>query len=171
MKKYQLFYTWDHSFVAHLVSIGEISREEARFHPRNNEIQRAIVANSNDKVNKPEITELKGLLSDDIILICSDGITEVWSDFELAETLTSDDLSFDEKARLIFDKAKNEANDNNTGILLQLEKEDVKHSNGKMADAIDLVTLEEDFNQYNDLEDEEDYKRKKRKGFLSSFFK
>lgn len=148
--KQKIWHTWDHSFVSQLVKMSEITREDGRFHPRSNEIQRAIMANIKGKTVKAEIQKLAGLQKDDIILLCSDGITEVWSDYELSSVLLNDEVSFEEKAEIIFSKASAQANDNNTGILLEVTENQPKKDLIDSLVWIPLKALEEDFKLYKD---------------------
>ncbi len=71
--------TQDHSLVEEMVKTGEIKKEEARFHPKKNIITRAIGANN--KVI-PDFFEIS-VKEDDIILLCSDGLSNMLDDQEL----------------------------------------------------------------------------------------
>lgn len=122
----KFWHTWDHSFVANLVKMGEISREAARNHPRSNEIQKAILANAAGHCAKPDIQALNGLQTGDLILICSDGLTEAWSDEELLQCLCDTTLSSEDKAQNIFEQCQATSRDNNTAILLEWEARDVE---------------------------------------------
>lgn len=117
--------TWDHSLVGTLVKNQEITREQARTHPMNNQINRAIKANSKGKLSKPEIHFINDLRKGDILFICSDGISEAFSDLELLELLTNTELSIEEKLKVIEEKCSVESFDNNTAIIVELEKTDI----------------------------------------------
>ena len=71
--------TQDHSLVEEMVKTGELKKEEARFHPKKNIITRAIGANN--KVI-PDFFEIS-VKEDDIILLCSDGLSNMLDDQEL----------------------------------------------------------------------------------------
>lgn len=75
--------TQDHSLVEEMVKTGEIKKEEARFHPKKNIITRAIGANT--KVI-PDFFEI-GVKEDDIILLCSDGLSNMVEDQELSQII------------------------------------------------------------------------------------
>ena len=68
--------TEDHSFVATLVSAGELTPAEARVHPDNNVITRAVGAAENAKVDFFEVDLEPG----DQILMCSDGLSNMVED-------------------------------------------------------------------------------------------
>ena len=75
--------TQDHSLVAELVRNGSISKEEAQNHPQKNIITRALGTDCN--VN---IDILSRELDDkDIILLCTDGLTNMVSENRIRETL------------------------------------------------------------------------------------
>lgn len=71
--------TRDHSFVEDMVSRGSITREQARTHPRRNIITRALGVESKVEcdVFTPEIKK------NDILLLCSDGLSNTITDSEL----------------------------------------------------------------------------------------
>lgn len=71
--------TTDHSVVQDLVSKGQITKEEAEHHPNKNLITRAIGVDKNIKIDFDEID----LKDDEILLICTDGLSNYVSDDEM----------------------------------------------------------------------------------------
>lgn len=71
--------TTDHSYVEKLVKDGTITREQAYTHPKKNMLMQALGCEMD--IN-PEIM-VKGFLKDDILLICSDGLTNMVSENEI----------------------------------------------------------------------------------------
>ena len=71
--------TTDHSYVETLVKDGTITREEAFYHPRKNMLMKALGCADNIE---PDITA-KGFLPEDIILMCSDGLTNMLQEEEI----------------------------------------------------------------------------------------
>ena len=71
--------TTDHSYVETLVKDGTITREEAFYHPKKNMLIKAL--GCTDYI-EPDIT-VKGFLEDDIILMCSDGLTNMLQEEEI----------------------------------------------------------------------------------------
>ena len=71
--------TTDHSYVEKLVKDGTITKEQAYKHPKKNMLTQAIGC---EKEVKPELL-VKGFLKDDILLICSDGLTNMVSENEI----------------------------------------------------------------------------------------
>ena len=75
--------TKDHSYVQELVKEGSITQEEARMHPQKNVLLKAIGVE--EKISPDIIT--KGFVKGDIILICSDGLTNMLEDKYIYEII------------------------------------------------------------------------------------
>lgn len=71
--------TTDHSYVEKLVKDGTITREQSYCHPKKNMLTRALGCNPEVE---PEIM-VKGFLKGDVLLICSDGLTNMVSENEI----------------------------------------------------------------------------------------
>lgn len=78
--------TKDHSIVAEMVRKGELTPDEAKVHPKRSYITRAIGAEESLLVDFMEET----VLEKDLLLLCSDGVTSMLSDEEIAGILSSD---------------------------------------------------------------------------------
>ena len=65
--------TQDHSYVQKLVSDGTITKEEAENHPKKNMLMKALGCNA---FVEPDVS-VKGFLKDDIIVMTSDGLTNM----------------------------------------------------------------------------------------------
>lgn len=78
--------TTDHSYVETLVKDGTITREEAFYHPRKNMLMKALGCADNIE---PDITA-KGFLPGDIILMCSDGLTNMLKEEEIYNIIRND---------------------------------------------------------------------------------
>lgn len=72
--------TSDHSLVARLVDIGQITAEEARTHPQRNLLYRSIGTDPSVEVD----TRSEQIEAGDVILLCSDGLFSYVRDEELA---------------------------------------------------------------------------------------
>ena len=75
--------TSDHSYVEKLVKEGTITKEEAYNHPKKNMLMKALGCNS---LVQPDLI-CKGFLKDDILLMCSDGLTNMLRDNEIYDIL------------------------------------------------------------------------------------
>ena len=87
--------TRDHSHVQNLVDEGTISDEEAETHPRRNEITRALGISPSIAVESC-LSPLHPA-NDDILLLCSDGLTSMIRDSRIAEVL-AENISVQHKA-------------------------------------------------------------------------
>lgn len=75
--------TRDHSLMADLIEAGHITKEEAKVHPQRSVITRAL---GSDPRMLPDLFELD-VNPGDRLLICSDGLTTMLSDEEIAQLL------------------------------------------------------------------------------------
>ena len=75
--------TTDHSYVEKLLREGTITKEEAYNHPKKNMLMKALGCSS---LVEPDVI-CKGFLKDDIILMCSDGLTNMLRDNEIYNLL------------------------------------------------------------------------------------
>ncbi|MBQ7794231.1 MAG: Stp1/IreP family PP2C-type Ser/Thr phosphatase [Clostridia bacterium] len=78
--------TRDHSFVEELVELGEISPENAKNHPQKNYITRAL---GTEEFVKTDI--LINSYDGEIVVICSDGLTNLVSDEQILDIVTHND--------------------------------------------------------------------------------
>jgi len=65
--------TQDHSYVQKLVKEGTITKEQAAHHPQKNMLMKALGCNA---FVEPDVM-VKGFLKDDILIMCSDGLTNM----------------------------------------------------------------------------------------------
>ena len=72
-KEFMRKLTKDHSYVEELVKDGTITKEEAEHHPKKNMLMKALGCTP---YVEPD-TLVKGFLKDDVLLICSDGLTNM----------------------------------------------------------------------------------------------
>jgi len=79
--------TRDHSVVQDLIEQGLITDEEARVHPYRNVITRCLGMQSEIEVDVVSIN----LESDDIIILCTDGLTNLVSNQEIMELVYQND--------------------------------------------------------------------------------
>lgn len=106
--------TKDHSFVEEMVQRGELSREDARLHPKKNIITRAVGA-----VPEIEIDFFEEDLHDgDEILLCSDGLTNMVEDDEIRKLIKGQDDVALKAARLVETANQNGGRDNITVVVI-----------------------------------------------------
>ncbi len=111
--------TQDHSLVAELVRNGSITEKEAINHPQKNIITRALGTDNEIEIDISSIE----IQDEDIILLCSDGLTNMVSDELIKEIiLKSDDIQ--NKCNSLIDTANEFGGlDNITAILIEVGKE------------------------------------------------
>ena len=73
--------TKDHSLVEELVEFGAITKEQARSHPQRNVITRALGSEESVESDYFEFS----LQSGDILLLCSDGLSNMVTDLEMLD--------------------------------------------------------------------------------------
>ena len=105
--------TRDHSLVEEMVRMGGIDREAARTHPDKNIITRAIGASTTVEVDFFTVE----LHSEDIILMCSDGLTNMLEDEEIKIILSGHE-NIEEKAKELVKAANNRGGKDNISVIL-----------------------------------------------------
>ncbi|SHJ59654.1 Stp1/IreP family PP2C-type Ser/Thr phosphatase [Hespellia stercorisuis] len=105
--------TKDHSLVEEMVRLGGIKPEEAKHHPDKNIITRAIGAKEAVEIDFFE----HRLKKDDIILMCTDGLSNMVEDEELFH-LVQGGRDIVESAQLLVNTAKENGGTDNIGIVL-----------------------------------------------------
>lgn len=106
--------TEDHSLVAEMVKEGEISKEEARFHPKKNVVTRALSASC---VVIPDMFEVR-LSEDDIVLLCSDGLSNMMADDEIYEIVNANRESLMAVGESLVAKANENGGKDNISVVL-----------------------------------------------------
>ena len=107
--------TTDHSVVQTLVEKGQLTEDEAKNHPNKNIITRALGATSYIDIDFEE----RDVSQADIVLLCSDGLTNCIDD-ELIK-LASTDNDFDSLAERLVELAnQNGGNDNITVVAVKI---------------------------------------------------
>lgn len=76
--------TQDHSYVQKLVKEGTISKEQALHHPQKNLLMKALGCNA---FVEPDVM-VKGFLKDDILIMCSDGLSNLVTQENIYEMAT-----------------------------------------------------------------------------------
>lgn len=107
--------TTDHSYVEKLVKDGTISRDEAVHHPKKNMLTKALGCTS---FVEPDVT-VKGFLKDDILVLTSDGLTNMVSDEEIYRTIIDNIEVATDK---LVDKANEAGGLDNITLIIVLNK-------------------------------------------------
>lgn len=111
--------TKDHSLVEEMVRLGEIKKEDAKNHPDKNIITRAIGAKLNVDIDFFDVK----LFEKDIVLICSDGLTNMIEDSDIKLILKIEE-ELPDKAKKLVDAANENGGKDNIAVVLVEKTED-----------------------------------------------
>ena len=103
----------DHSLVEEMVRLGGINEEEARHHPDKNIITRAIGVKEDVEVDFYEFSLKKG----DIILMCSDGLSNMIEDVEIF-AIVKGARDIVEAGQNLIDRANENGGNDNISVVL-----------------------------------------------------
>lgn len=109
--------TKDHSLVEELAELGKIERGSEMYQLQKNIITRAVGI-------RPTVTVdvfKKLIKKDDLVLLCSDGLSNMVSDREIEEILRAEDDLIHKTDRLVSEANQNGGRDNITVILIDPE--------------------------------------------------
>lgn len=102
--------TKDHTLVNLLVSTGELTPEQAKFHPRKNLLTRALGANDPIEIDIFDVDNtINGLF------LCSDGLTNLVTDEQIEKVLNSN-LSIEEQVEKLIKKSNMRGGTDNISI-------------------------------------------------------
>ncbi len=110
--------TRDHSLVEDMVKMGIIEKDDARTHYKKNVITKAIGV-SEGKTATPDIFEIE-VSDSDKLLLCSDGLTNMVSDYEIGKIVDESDSIEDAVLTLIDQANENGGKDNISAIIAQI---------------------------------------------------
>lgn len=113
--------TKDHSLVEELVDAGQITEEEANVHPRRSVITRALGIDGDVEVDEVPIDFKIGSR----FLICSDGLSSMVRDEDIADILNSNPLPSDAARELVARANKAGGNDNITVVVIDVTDEEI----------------------------------------------
>ena len=105
--------TTDHSYVMELVKMGSITKEEAATHPKRNVITRAIGIRDTVEAD----TVIRPVKQGDIVLLCTDGLSGMLKDEEMAKILNKR-TTLDRKAALLVEEANQHGGQDNISLIL-----------------------------------------------------
>lgn len=105
--------TTDHSLVEEMIRMGGIDREAARSHPDKNIITRAIGAQDEVRIDFFEVDLHKG----DIVLMCSDGLTNMLEDEDIRMIMSEHD-NIAGKAEALVEAANENGGKDNIAVIV-----------------------------------------------------
>lgn len=117
--------TQDHSFVGELERSGQITSEEAKVHPKRNLLTRAVGAEAEIEIDTGTILPEQN----DLLLLCTDGLTNMVTEAEIATLIDAHLDSLDEAVTQLIDTANAYGgNDNITVVLASKESADQRYN-------------------------------------------
>jgi len=114
-----IFETEDHTWVQSLVNLGEITKAEAAVHPKKNIITRALsgVTYSVDA----DVVHINDLQDGDVFFLCTDGVTDCFTDEDLTSLFSPGWSAETVKDRLI-ERCSRESKDNFSFYIIPIQK-------------------------------------------------
>lgn len=85
--------TKDHTLVSLLVAAGDLTEEEAKYHPKKNVLMKALGAAEKVELDIFDV-DMNGITA---ILLCSDGLTNMLTKEQIEKVLTDEELEIEEK--------------------------------------------------------------------------
>ena len=105
--------TNDHSYVQQLIDEGKITKEESLKHPKKNMLMKALGCTP---FIEPDAM-IKGFIKEDVILMCSDGLTNMVSEERIKQIIKENPT--DATKLLVQEANDNGGNDNITAIIIR----------------------------------------------------
>lgn len=108
----------DHSLVNELVKMGQITKQQAQNHPQKNIITQSLGVSS---TIDPEFRQID-LNNEDIILLCTDGLTNSLSDPQIQQILATRELSLKDRCHKLINEANRLGGGDNITVCLILNE-------------------------------------------------
>ncbi len=112
--------TLDHSYVQTLVNQGELTAEQANFHPRSNILMGCLGTDKDPPMDNDLIPQL---VPGDALMVCSDGVWHYFNDTELGSILST--LSARDASEFLIEKARSRAKGGGDNLSLAIVKLEV----------------------------------------------
>lgn len=108
----------DHSLVNELVKMGQITKQQAKNHPQKNIITQSLGVSS---TVDPEFCQID-LKDNDLILLCTDGLTNSLSDPQIQQILATKGLSLKDRCHKLINEANRLGGGDNITVCLVLNE-------------------------------------------------
>src|SRR5690606_8574683 len=114
-----LFQTTDHSFVNELVASGFLTPEEAKTHPKRNQITRAV--QGSEYPTYIDVNEIESVQNQHYFMLCSNGILEAIDDDFILRNFLEENSPEQLKGRIL-EMCREMSTDNFTAIINKITK-------------------------------------------------
>lgn len=113
--------TKDHTLVSLLVQAGDLTEEEAKFHPKKNVLMKALGATEKCELDIFDIIDetFEG------VFLCSDGLTNMLSDEQIEKVLNDSELDIEEKVSKLIRKCNARGGTDNISIAYLLKDKEL----------------------------------------------
>jgi PPM family protein phosphatase len=132
----------DHSFVGFLEDSGRLSETEAMNHPKRNEIDKALGFKSDISGSDYIETGQSPFLPGDMLLLCSDGLTDLTDKETITRVLNRHDSLETVVDELIHEANHGGGKDNITVVLVKNDKSKQKHTATKPTETAKIIEPE-----------------------------
>jgi len=113
--------TEDHTEAQRMVELGMIHEDEAEIHPARNKLTQHLGIYPDEMIIEPYISQEIKLKKNDVLLVCSDGLTDMVDADELREILSMEGSNTTEIAKELAATAQAYGGrDNTTAIVIQI---------------------------------------------------
>jgi serine/threonine protein phosphatase PrpC len=124
----------DQSFVGYLEDSGRLTEEAAMSHPKRNEINKALGLESEFGKDSDYLeTGQSPFLPGDMLLLCSDGLTDMLDSESIREIITAGGSLKEKSHKLVEAANRNGGKDNITVVLVQNDKARQQHDTARPA--------------------------------------
>ncbi len=106
--------TKDHTLVNLLVQAGNLTEEEAKFHPKKNVLMKALGAAEKCEMDIFDVVEFDTTI--DAILLCSDGLTNMLTNDQIERVLNDQELEIEERVSKLIRKCNARGGTDNISI-------------------------------------------------------
>ena len=106
--------TTDHSYVQALLKEGTITKEQAYNHPQKNILLKVVGC---EPYIEPDIL-VKGFLKDDVLLMCTDGLTNMLTNEEIFNIITNEKNNLENTWKQLIDAANENGGNDNISVIL-----------------------------------------------------
>lgn len=106
--------TKDHSYVQTLVQSGTITKAEAENHPQKNMLMKVI--GCEERV-EPDVM-VRGFIKDDVILMCSDGLTNMMRTDEIYDEVVNGKSNLEKTCNCLIDNSNKNGGYDNISVIL-----------------------------------------------------
>ena len=106
--------TTDHSYVQALLKEWTITKEQAYNHPQKNILLKVVGC---EPYIEPDIL-VKGFLKDDVLLMCTDGLTNMLTNEEIFNIITNEKNNLENACKHLIDAANEKGGNDNISVIL-----------------------------------------------------